>query len=267
MDSKVIKMNKEKIYKIISIIIIIVLILLNLKSCQNKKQVQIDYTNTINALSDTLNSYKTKDGTQVSKIQLIQTEKLNDFLKINSKDSIIQQLQKEVQKNKKKIGKTGSVIIIGNTTNVDYSDSTSISMRDTVTKNDTVYLYPEYSSLIKLGKRLNTNSDYWVSGKIKSNKDSTNLDILISNNYTVVIGQERKKGFKNLFKPKIPFVEITNENPFTETKTLRAYQVKYPKPKRLGIGFQVGYGLILDKKPIFKPYIGIGLNYNIIQIL
>lgn len=258
-------MNKEKIYKIISITIIVILILLNLKNCKTNKDITKKYTNTINALNDTMISYITKDGLQVSKINLIETENIKQFLTIQSNDNQILKLQEEVKKNKKRINKSGSVLIISNKTEVQSSDTTYITSKDTIIRNDTVFIYPEYSSLIKKGLR--KDSLYWITAIIKANKDSTSIGISLNNSYTVVIGNEKEKGFKNLFKPKIPFVEVTNENPFTETKTLRAYQIKYPKPKRLGIGFNVGYGLIFDKKPIFSPYIGIGLQYNIIQIL
>lgn len=256
-------MNKEKIYKITSIVIIVILILLNLKSCQNTKNTINDYSQTINALSDTVTSYRTKDGMQVAKIQLIETEKLQQFLEIQSKDAEIIKLQEEVKKNKKRIGNSGSVTVVTNTTEVQSSDTTYITSKDTIIRNDTVFIYPEYSSLIKKGLR--KDSTYWATINVKSNKDSTSVGVSLNNSYVVVIGNERKKGFKNLFKPKVPFVEVTNENPYTSTKTIRAYQVKAPKPKRFGVGIHVGYGLILDKQPILRPYVGIGINYNIIE--
>lgn len=36
-----------------------------------------------------------------------------------------------------------------------------------------------------------------------------------------------------------------------------------PKPKRWGIGVQVGYGLTLQPQPKFAPYVGVGISYNI----
>lgn len=37
------------------------------------------------------------------------------------------------------------------------------------------------------------------------------------------------------------------------------------KPKRWGIGVQVGYGITVGKQPQFSPYIGIGVSYNLFQ--
>lgn len=257
-------MNKEGVYKVVSITIIVILILLNIKSCKNTQDTKQEYVNTINALQDTMTTYRTKDGVQVARISLIETEKASQFLEIKSKDAVIVKLQEEVKRNENRLGKSGSITIIENTTELSTIDTTYVTSKDTIIRNDTVFVYPEYSSLINKGQK--TDSTYWVIAKVRSNKDSTNLDIKIENAYTVVIGTEKARGFKSLFKPKIPFVEITNENPFTSTKSIRAYQVKVPKPKRLGIGINIGYGIILDKKPIFRPYIGIGIQYNIIKL-
>ena len=37
------------------------------------------------------------------------------------------------------------------------------------------------------------------------------------------------------------------------------------KPKRWGIGVQVGYGMTVNGKPQFTPYRGIGVSYNLFQ--
>lgn len=100
----------------------------------------------------------------------------------------------------------------------------------------------------------------WYNGRIIAKRDSTNLDIKIENSYTIVIGQEGK-----WYKKKTPFVEVTNENPYTKTKTLRTYQVDNKiKPKRIGIGIIGGYGFSIGIK--LSPIIGIGLSYNLINL-
>ena len=44
-----------------------------------------------------------------------------------------------------------------------------------------------------------------------------------------------------------------------EIITIREYQ----KPKRWGVGLQVGYGMNVKGTPQFTPYIGIGVSYNL----
>ncbi len=254
-------MTKERI-GIIALVIIIIILLQ--RGCEKDAKIASQAV-FINAMTDTLTTYTNKDGQQVAKIAMLETERVKDFLVMDIKDAEIKKLQDEVKKNKSRLGPGGAVVVVSGTTEVTGGDTSTTTMRDTVRRNDTVWLYPEYSGLIKLGWR--TDSTWWVNGDVKANRDSTTIGIKVDNAYTVVIGREKAKGFKALFKPKIPFVEITNENPFTTTSTMRAYRVKAPKPKRFGIGINVGYGLTFDKnyQPIFRPYIGVGLNYNIIE--
>jgi len=86
------------------------------------------------------------------------------------------------------------------------------------------------------------------------------LNLKVKNRYDIVIGFEKTK----MFKPKKPYVIVTNHNPYSMTKDLRTYQVKGYEPKRFGIGLNAGYGIGLDLKP--QPYIGVGLNFNIIEL-
>lgn len=44
-----------------------------------------------------------------------------------------------------------------------------------------------------------------------------------------------------------------------EVVTIKDYQ----KPKRWGVGIQVGYGMTLKGQPHFSPYIGVGISYNL----
>lgn len=245
------------------IILIVVIIILLQQNCSRIAQIR-EQDGLLRSMADTLQISYNKQGQQVAKIALLETERIRDFLALKTKDEEILRLQEKVKENKNRLGKSGSVTVVTNTTSVTGGDTTTVIMRDTVYSNDTVWIYPEYTSKINLGKR--TDTSWWVMTSVKANRDSTDIGISVENAYTVVIGSEKKsKGFKGLFKPKIPFVEITNENPYTATKTLRSYQVKVPKPKRFGIGINAGYGIILDKKPVLRPYIGVGIQYNIVE--
>lgn len=48
---------------------------------------------------------------------------------------------------------------------------------------------------------------------------------------------------------------------YPQTKFINT--VHRPKPKRWGIGLQVGYGITMKNQPQFVPYIGIGISYNL----
>ena len=59
-------------------------------------------------------------------------------------------------------------------------------------------------------------------------------------------------------------LDVSNANPYTRTAGLMSYRIEEKKAKKLGIGLQIGYGLQQGLKP--KPYLGIGLSYNLIRI-
>ena len=48
------------------------------------------------------------------------------------------------------------------------------------------------------------------------------------------------------------------------TVTRTATTARQPKPERWGIGIQLGYGMTIAHQPQFRPYIGIGISYNLI---
>lgn len=171
-------------------------------------------------LSDSLFYYKNKEGQDVAKINSLVTENANQFLEIQTKDSIILELQKEVKRNKSKIKDGGSVTIVKTETVID----------TLFLNNDSDYHY----------------SDKWIDWNL-SLRDSIEFDLSVRNDYSIVIGREKSQYY----------AEITNQNPYTKTNVFRTYQVTMPKPKKFGLGIQVGYGFE-------GPYIGIGIQYNLI---
>ncbi len=48
------------------------------------------------------------------------------------------------------------------------------------------------------------------------------------------------------------------------TVTRTATTARQPKPERWGIGIHLGYGMTIAPQPQFRPYIGIGISYNLI---
>lgn len=195
----------------------------------------------MSVMNDSVQYYQKKDGTQVAKIRAFEGKKANLFLKLESKDKEIIKLQKEVRRVKGKLSRGGGVVRGGSTTKVITQTNTVVKFVD----KDTVY-----TSHLK--------DSIWYEADIRVTKDSTMLDLKVGNKYTVVVG-ETKNG---LFKKPTPFVEVSNDNPYTSTTALRAYKVSAPDPKRWGIGVTAGYGIT---KSSLSPYVGIGISYNLIQ--
>lgn len=184
-------------------------------------------------LSDVLKKTINEKGEQKARIAVLEADKAKDFLEIQSKDSVINKLQSEVKYYKKQIKNGGSVTVGGTVTTV--HDTTEIHTIDSTSCFD-------YN---------NKWVDLW--GHTIGN-NLLEFGLTVRNEYTFTIGEEKGK----------PFVELTNKNPYTDTQYLRTFQVSSPKPKKFGIGFQAGIGVMSEFK--LSPYIGAGVSYNFIRL-
>lgn len=194
---------------------------------QNNKQL-------IEGLSASVKSWKDRDSLNNAKIETIRTNSIKTFLELKVNDSILKELQKDVSKFRDQLGKDGTVTNFTGNTLIKESTNTKILYEDTLIINDTVYIYPKYYANL---------SNKWINGNILASKDTVLTDLLIRNSYSVIIGEE-KKGF---LKKRKPFVQVINKNPYTETESLRTYEVHKIYKKRFGVG----------------PYIGVGVNSNL----
>jgi predicted RNase H-like nuclease (RuvC/YqgF family) len=235
-------MNRQTLVIIGLVGVIILLLLFHGCEARNFKE----EINLLKAAGDTLTKTKNKDGTETAKIALLQASNTKMFLKLQTQDEEIRNLQSEVKKNKKKISSGGSVTTFSTTT-----DYTNIAKTDSTKKDiagcDSIFYYSNKDST-------------WVKYSIESRKDSTTLHLKVKNAYTVVLGRE-KIGF---LKWKT-IAEVTNYNIFTSTKSLRAFEVKDTRNNRISLGLQSGGGLLFTGKTInIGGYIGIGLNLRIL---
>lgn len=220
--------------------------LLSEKSSDYKEQVEL-----YNSITDTVKFYKNKDSLNVAKIQVMQTDKESDFLKIKNLTGTNLELQNLIKDKDKKIKDLNTALIH---------------------KDETVYIdtlriyYPIGGDTIIFSQSvlLDTINNKWINAKYGFNKGLSYLDLKVYNEYQITIGYEGG----NLFKKGTPYGIVTNMNPYTSTKDMRVYQVSVPKQKRMGISFQTGFGGVYDMKNnniSYGPYVGLGLNYNIIK--
>lgn len=219
---------------------------------KKKQPVINENKNLIESLNDTVKTWRDKDSLSHSKISTLQTARVKDFLTIQSKDKVIQDLQTVVSKNKNRLGEQGSVTNFTSTTKADITIPTKIENdKEIKTENKSVYIYPTY--------RGDFNLNGWITGSVVANKDSIKLKPVIRNKYSLIIGEEGK-----FLQKKKPFGEIINYNPYTESDTVRVYQVKDNRAKvKLKFGGYVGYGVTLNKGQIVPgPQAGAGLNIN-----
>ena len=233
--------------RIVSIaILVVIIVILYFTNISYQKEAK-ENANLVISLNDTLKTWKDKDSLSYAKIQIIETERTKDFLSLQSKDEEIIKLQKTVKQYEKQIKNQGSV--------TNFASETKIITKDSLVTDSVCGKCSFYFS--------NSNPWYSVDASIHptetSNQVSLSLDLKVKNEYSVIIGEEKQGLFK---KPK-PFVEVLNHNPYSETESLKTYQVSNNvRVKRFGIGPNISAGL--DDKG-FSWFIGFGLQYNLIR--
>ena len=232
----------------------VILILLTISSIllyNNERRKRITVSNLYNSSQDTIRFWKNKNGENVARIFVLSSEKLEDFLKMKTKDDTIIRLQTLVKEYKKQLHNQGSATIIQTITEYDTTYVTNNLL-------DTIY-FPNITILDSISNR-------WISTKFGFDRGNTIFSLRVDNLYSVVIGEESR----GLFRKKEPFVEVTNHNPFTETAMLRTYQVTQTKHSKWGVGPNIS----VSASPYYKdgvfgfqftPTIGIGFQYNLIN--
>ena len=227
-------------------ILVVIIVILYFTNISYQKEAR-ENANLVISLNDTLKTWKDKDSLSHAKIQIIETERAKDFLSLQSKDEEIIKLQKTVKQYEKQIKNQGSV--------TNFTSETKIITKDSLVTDSVCGKCSFYFS--------NSNPWYSVDASVSPtetpNQLSLSLDLKVKNEYSVIIGEEKQGLFK---KPK-PFVEVLNHNPYSETESLRTYQVSNNvRVKRFGIGPNISVGFN-DKG--FSWFIGIGLQYNLIR--
>lgn len=236
------KISKTLIYIIIAAILLLLFEGVVVYRFSNKSKAEDK--SLIGSLNAELTTWKDKDSLSHAKIQIIETEKTKDFLSLQSKDEKIIKLQKTVKQYEKQIKNQGSV--------TNFTSETKITTKDSLVTDSVCGKCSFYFS--------NSNPWFSVDASIypteTPNQLSLSLDLKVKNEYSVIVGEEKQGLFK---KPK-PFVEVLNHNPYSETESLRTYQVSTPKLKRWGVGPQIGFGL--NSNFTTGAYVGIGLHYS-----
>jgi hypothetical protein len=184
------------------------------------------------SISDDLHHYRNKLNQEVTISSIIEGDYNNIKSLSKSKDSTIKKLVKEIDK------KTIEIIALKNSTSGTVSVPTVIEKWDTIRIDNSVKIYPTYTSLI---------STKWILANINANKDSIHFNYKITNEFEIKEQYKRKW----LFGKSQSIITITNLNPNTTTQELKSIIIK-PKSKQ---GLSFGLGVVLGIGSI------VGLNY------
>lgn len=213
--------NKKRylITAIALVISFVALFFLSLHSRNQSDKIK-EQTGLISSLNAELKTWKDEDGNH-AKTEPIITRDPKDFLAIQNLTGENKKLQETVAKYKKQLKNGGSVTNIVGNTNVSTKAPTTVTTEDKTDDKGVVTQRPVYRSKFDLNG--------WVVGSTKAAADSTEIDLKIRNEYTVVIGEDNDT-FLKLGKGK-PFVEVTNVNPYSETSVVKTYSVDVSKKK------------------------------------
>lgn len=246
--------NKKLTLNLILVFIMILVLSLSLKTCYND---YLKYDNKIKKekeklillenLKDSLIQYKNKNNQLVSKISVFQAEKVEYVLDLETKNEEIIKLKELLKSNK---------------------SAKVVTQIETKTIIDTIFKEIEVYNILENGIKLEEWTNGWFNGYVKfkptfdSNGEPTgrsNFDLRIETiNKLNIVHKKDDKGKM--------FVEITDENPYSQVKSIRSYyktQKTNINNNRFGIGANISYGI--NYKGEFYPYIGLGLNYNLIR--
>lgn len=132
-------------------------------------------------------------------------------------------------------------------------DAETISVTDTLTVRDTIIeKQPVYVTNTRVDTMLVAVTD----------------TVSVNDTVYVRIDREQKhyegkdyEAWVSGYRPALDSIYV-----FPETKYITEEIIPTSKPKRWGIGVQVGYGMSLpDGRPVFAPYVGVGISYSLIR--
>jgi hypothetical protein len=167
------------------------------------------------------------------------------FLKIEAQDKIIQDLQVQVAKYKKQLGKSGSVTVVQGTSIIDTVYVATPAPAGFIWKDS---IYNKFLNWDYSVKSDSTNKAK-VSFKLKTIDD------------LVIINRIQSNGW---FKGHTVVTEVINKNPYSKTVNSATFNIDTKVPKRpWSIGPYVGYGFGDGITP--NVSVGIGLQYGFIR--
>lgn len=218
-------MKNLNFFNWVIIVLIIIFTIILFRRCER----DINTFSKIESLNDSIKYYKDSYNVLHSKITIIEAD---NFTKLNVKDKEIQELQNLVKRYKN----VQAATIIKTETKVVEKIVNKLVL-DTINSEEAYY------------SKFNLEDFVW--GEIIAKKDSTDLILNIRNDFNIVSYYEKGK----------LVLDVSDKNPYSTTKSQKSY-INLPKQKKWGIGVNAGYGIT---KSGLSPYIGLGVNYNLIN--
>lgn len=223
---------KRDIIYIAILVGMVVSLSMSVRSCTNEMYGKKIMVENVEALCDSISYYKGKNGELVAEKQILIGD--NDLLKV-ANEELYNKLKSMKVKNAEQAIQIEALI--------------SNPQRDTTWIVDTIPVYIDVAKYFKF-----ENPYRLLDGNVYIKDKNLGLQILndkIYFDYTLAI-----KGNT---------IYITSDNPYVQFKDVYAITQDKPKPKRFGLGLQVGFGGIyglINKNVDVGPYVGVGFTYG-----
>ena len=227
-----IKTHIKDILIYLAFVVISAMLLMSLKQCNDNKQ---RYENNIEALTDSVNYFKSKSDMLVAEKRVFELENINELKKLNSN------LYNEVNDLKNLVKKkniTNATQFSGIITN-ELHDTTYIVEYDTITRG-----FSHDFAFNDEWRELEGNVNYYNDSlSMGITKDVTRFD------YTVVTDKDNK-------------VYIKSKNPYVQFDEFTGFTIpsKTQKNTHFSIGPSIGVGISTDGK--VRPHAGIDLQWS-----
>lgn len=169
-----------------------------------------------------------------------------------------------------------SALIIGLLVSIFFNVRSCADKRSLQTTSDTVRV--TIIDTIKVAPRVKDSVVVrYIVEKLPIAKDTSKLPVIKPDTSTHLINGESKKdsaeviipieqrvyedslykAYVSGYKPSLDSLFI-----YPRKETITIANKTYHKPRRFGIGVQVGYGAMIGEQTRFAPYIGVGISYN-----
>ncbi len=197
------------------------------------------------AITDSLHTYKDKDGLNVAYIKIMEIKSAKDFLDIKNLTEYNLKLQNLVASQGKDIKNLKLALVLA--TETQYVDTIRV-------------FYPIGGDTIIFSQSIliDSISNNWIKGEYGFKKGKSIFQIRTFDELSIVI-KDSKKG---------QYAEVTNLNPYSSTKEMRVFNIATSKQKKRGFGYSIGvaghYGYFSRQFDV-GPYIGIGINGNLFE--
>ena len=243
---KQVNFGSYSLFSTLKSVALIIAFIIMAKMYFGERDSRIEQETLIEANAQELQLWKTKDGENLAKIQVLETRDRDTFLAFKSKDSTIQELQQLVKDNKKLFKRpNGSASIIKSETNIDAEAVTQVTQ-------DSTNGSPVYTAHIK---------DKWYDINTVASEDSTKVFINTYHSMSLVMGSESQ----GLFKKRKTFATAKDDNPYSNIKDMKIYNITEDK-KNFVIGPYAGVGVSGSGGVIRSSWqVGFGITYKLFE--